>query len=204
MEVGSQAYDYGYPLLESVRVRKEMTSVPCPDHKGNAPVNSFSNAKIFADARARTVVAPNTDTLYSIAHLDLGKGPITLSHPRMGKRYYSFEMLDPYTNVIDIPGTREDGGAGGSYVIRWSGKPRQGEQEAGRRPGDQVEVPAGLGDRPDAGDRQGGPAQGLQADEAVRADAAERQAAELPEGLQAGRARRPSRRRPRAPRSSRP
>ena len=107
-----------------------MTSVPCPDHKGNAPVNSFSNAKIFADARARTVVAPNTDTLYSIAHLDLAKGPITLSHPKMGKRYYSFELLDPYTNVIDIPGTREDGGAAGSYVIRWSGGPGKTKAKA--------------------------------------------------------------------------
>ena len=72
------------------------------------------------------MVAPNTDTLYSIAHLDLGKGPIVLSHPRMGKRYYSFELLDPYTNVIDIPGLREDGGGAGSYLIRW-------DRQAGRR-----------------------------------------------------------------------
>jgi len=121
--VGQKAYDYGFPLLEFLRVRKEMTDVACPDHHGNSPVNSFSNAKMFANAKARTVVAPNTDTLYSIAHLDLGKGPVTLSHPRMGKRYYSFELLDPYTNVIDIPGLREDGGGAGSYVIRWSGKP---------------------------------------------------------------------------------
>jgi hypothetical protein len=121
--LGAQAYDYGLPLLEFLRVRGEQTSVRCPDDMGDAPVNSFSNARGFARARDRTIVAPNTDTLYSIAHLDLGHGPIVLSHPDMGKRYFSFELLDPYTNVIDIPGLREDGPDAGSYEIRWSGKP---------------------------------------------------------------------------------
>lgn len=122
-EVGRQAHVYGFPLLEIVRVRREMTSVRCPDEIGNAPVNAFSNVPRFADASARTVVAPNTDTLYSIAHLDLGKGPLVLSHPKMGKRYFSFAMLDPYTNVIATPGTREDGGDAARIAIRWSGKP---------------------------------------------------------------------------------
>lgn len=117
--LGAQAYDYGFPLLEFLRVRREQTSVRCPDGKGDAPVNSFSNARRFADASERTVVAPNTDTLYSIAHLDLGDGPILLGHPRMGKRYYGFELIDPYTNVIAIPGQREDGGAAASIQVRW-------------------------------------------------------------------------------------
>src|ERR1044072_2135251 len=124
--LGAQAYDYGFPLLEFLRVRSEMTSVRCPDDKGDAPVNSFSNAGGFADADARTGVAPNTDTLYSIAHLDLKKGPVVLSHPDMGKRYYSFELLDPYTNVIDIPGLREDGPRARSYEIRWGKGPGHG------------------------------------------------------------------------------
>ena len=119
--LGKQAYDYGFPLLEFLRVRREMTSVKCPDVRGNSPVNSFSNAGGFATPSETTVVAPNTDTLYSISHLDLRKGPVVLSHPKMGKRYYSFELLDPYTNVIDIPGIREDGGGKGSYEVRWTG-----------------------------------------------------------------------------------
>ena len=79
------------------------------------------------------MVAPNTDTLYSIAHLDLGKGPILLTHPRHGKRYYSFELLDPYTNVIDIPGLREDGGDAGSFQIRWKPEAGEGAHPAGAR-----------------------------------------------------------------------
>lgn len=122
-ELGKRAYDFGFPLLEFARVRRQQTSVRCPDGFGNAPVNSFSNAKRFATADQRTVVAPNTDTLYSIAHLNLKRGPITLAYPRMGRRYFSFELLDPYTNVIDIPGLREDGGRGGKVEVRWGKGP---------------------------------------------------------------------------------
>lgn len=131
--LGRQAYDYGLPLLEFLRVRREQSSVRCPDSSGNAPVNSLSNARGFATAADRTVVAPNTDTLYSIAHLDLARGPIVLRHPDMGKRYYSFELLDPYTNVIDIPGAREDGGRAGSFVISWKHARRKGARPAASR-----------------------------------------------------------------------
>lgn len=123
VDLGRQAYEYGFPLLEVVRVRREMTSVRCPDGRGNAPVNAFSNVPRFADASARTVVAPNVDTLYSIAHLDLGKGPLVLSHPKMGTRYFSFAMLDPYTNVIATPGAREDGGDAAKILVRWTRRP---------------------------------------------------------------------------------
>jgi hypothetical protein len=73
--------------MEFRRVRAEETSVPAPNRKGDAPVNTFSNADKFARPSDRTVVAPNVDTLYSISHLDLGKGPIVLEHPNMGRRY---------------------------------------------------------------------------------------------------------------------
>ena len=43
-KLGAQAYRYGFPLLEFLRVRHTETSVRCPDGAGDAPVNSFSNA----------------------------------------------------------------------------------------------------------------------------------------------------------------
>ncbi|HEY2638198.1 MAG TPA: DUF1214 domain-containing protein [Solirubrobacteraceae bacterium] len=77
------------------------------------------------------MVAPNVDTLYSIAHLDLGRGPVVLSHPAMGKRYFVFELLDPYTNVIGYVGERTTGSKAGRFAITWTRHP--GKQVAGAR-----------------------------------------------------------------------
>lgn len=119
--LGHQAYQYGFPLLDLLRIRREETSVPCPDGRGNAPVNHFANASKFATPDDRTVVAPNTDTLYSIAHLDLGKGPVILRHPDMDNRFFDFEFVDPYTNVIDYVGTRTTGQDAGRFALVWNG-----------------------------------------------------------------------------------
>lgn len=121
-KLGRLAYLYGFPLLEFLRVQDTQTSVRCPNRKGDAPLNSFSSAHQFARPVDRTVVAPNVDTLYSLAHLDLGRGPVVLSHPAMGHRYFVFELLDPYTNVIGYIGTRTTGSAAGSFAIEWSGR----------------------------------------------------------------------------------
>jgi hypothetical protein len=121
--LGQQAYLYGFPLLEFLRVRRTATSVPCPDTRGNAPVNAFSNAPAFASPRDRTIVAPNVDTLYSIAHLDLGRGPVVLSHPAMRRRYFVFQFLDPYTNTFGYVGTRTTGRRAGRFAITWRARP---------------------------------------------------------------------------------
>ena len=134
-ELGHQAYVYGYPLLDMLRIRHEMSSVPCPDGRGNAPTNHIANASKFATPSDRTVVAPNTDTLYSLSQLDLKKGPIVLRHPDMGKRFFDFELVDPWTNVIDYVGTRTTGSKAGRFTIRWTG---DGKAERARRLGNPI------------------------------------------------------------------
>jgi hypothetical protein len=121
--LGGQAFHYSYPLMEFLRVRATNTSVRAPDRHGNAPVNTFNNAYRLANPSDRTVVAPNFDTVYSIAQLDLGKGPVVLSHPDMGNRYFTFELLDPYTNVIGYIGSRTTGTKAGRFAITWTKQP---------------------------------------------------------------------------------
>src|SRR3954469_15253089 len=122
VQAGRDAYLYGFPLIDFLRIRRENTSVKAPDKRGNAPVNFFSHAPAFAEPRDRTVVAPNVDTLYSIAQVDLGKGPIVLSHPSMGKRYFVFELVDPFTNVAGYVGTRTTGTKAGRFALTWTGR----------------------------------------------------------------------------------
>src|SRR5829696_8201549 len=96
VQAGRDAYLYGFPLIDYLRIRRENTSVRADDGKGNAAVNWFSHAPRFATPNVRTVVAPNVDTLYSIAQVDLGKEPLVLSHPDMGSRYFVFEIVEPF------------------------------------------------------------------------------------------------------------
>jgi hypothetical protein len=122
VQAGKDAFLYGFPLLDFLRIRATNTSVKAPDNKGNAPLNSFANASRFAGPTDRTVVAPNVDTLYSIAQVDLGKGPIVLSHPDMGKRYFVFEFVEPFTNVVGYIGARTTGSKAGRFALTWTGR----------------------------------------------------------------------------------
>jgi hypothetical protein len=123
VQLGREGYEYGLPLLEFLRVRKDQTSVRAPDGQANAPVNRFGHARDFAGPEDRTVVAPNVDTLYSVAHLDLGREPIVLTHPNMGRRFFGFQLLDPYTNTVGYVGTRTTGSRARRTAIVWSGRP---------------------------------------------------------------------------------
>lgn len=116
-ELGRLAHTYGFPLLEFERTR-------ATDLKRSAPLNVLANTRKLADADDRSVVAPNVDTLYSVAQLDLGKEPVVLRLPRHGSRYYVFEFLDPYTNVVGYIGRRLNGGGAGTWAISWTGGKR--------------------------------------------------------------------------------
>lgn len=130
--LGTQAYVYGFPLMEFLRVRATTTSVPCPTPTAEAPVNTLGIAGSFPGPDDRTVVQPNVDTLYAVAQLDLGDGPVVLAHPDMGDRYFVLQFLDPYTNTVAYVGQRTTGSSAGRFAITWSGAP--GAAPAGTTP----------------------------------------------------------------------
>ena len=71
-----------------------------------------------------SVPAPNADTLYTYAWLDVSKEPMVLTIPDMGDRYYVMPMLSGWTDVFEAPGTRTTGQGSQKYVITgpgWSG-----------------------------------------------------------------------------------
>ena len=114
--LGSQAYEYGIPLLDTDRIFRTNTSVSKSDGKGDAPVNRFSHARKLADAAARDVVAPNHDTLYSIAWLDLSRRPQILHVPKM-HRFFAFELVDPWTENFRNISTATGNQDGGDFAI---------------------------------------------------------------------------------------
>jgi hypothetical protein len=117
-QIGTDAYVYGIPLMEFNRQAAEQTRVTVPNDLSDAPVNQLGNARQLGTASNAVFVQPNNDTLYTMGHLDLRAGPMVLHISAVPhKRYFSFEFLDPYTNVFHYVGTRTTGDGAQTYVI---------------------------------------------------------------------------------------
>lgn len=108
-EIGVEAHQYLYPLILMDITRGVMTNVPEGKIPGAGPMNKFHNFSAFPTAEDRRVVRPNFDTLYSIAWLDLTKGPVIVSVPDTQGRYYLLPMMDMWSDVFAVPGKRTSG-----------------------------------------------------------------------------------------------
>jgi hypothetical protein len=125
LDLGTQAYVYGVPLLDMARTFQTQTSVNVPDGRGDAPVNQFSHIRHLADPLDRTVVAPNHDTLYSIAWLDLTPQPIVIHVPFQPDRFHVVPLLSPYQENFANIGSPAAALPDGDYLITppgWRGR----------------------------------------------------------------------------------
>lgn len=123
-QIAEDAYVYGYSLITTEVTRVQMTNVPAAAEM-KAPMNSFFNVKRYPPADYRGVSAPNADTLYSVAWLDLGAEPLVFSHPDMGKRYYLFPTYSLWMPVLESLGSRTTGEKAANYLFTgpgWNGQ----------------------------------------------------------------------------------
>lgn len=116
-------YVYGYPLVTMDMTRRQMTNVAIPD-RGHAPMGQLVLMRTYPAVDYHAVTAPNADTLYTTAWIDVSNEPWVLSVPDMGDRYYLLPMLSGWTDVFQVPGKRTTGGKAATYAITgpgWSG-----------------------------------------------------------------------------------
>jgi hypothetical protein len=128
IEIASEAYIYGYSLITTEVTRVQMTNVAKVDAL-HGPMGQFINVLRYPPADYRGVSAPNADTLYSVAWVDVGREPAVFSHPDMGKRYYLLPMYSLWMPVIESPGSRTTGEKAATYLItgpNWRGEVPQG------------------------------------------------------------------------------
>ena len=98
--LAAEAYLYAMPLVLMDVTREETFKHPAA---AAAEPNRMYNIPILADARFRTVIRPNVDTLYSIAWLDLDSEPLVLTVPASEGRYFVVQFMDAWTNVFAAP-----------------------------------------------------------------------------------------------------
>ncbi|WP_412754739.1 DUF1254 domain-containing protein [Legionella donaldsonii] len=131
LQLGTEAYIYGYPLVTMDLTKRVMTNAVKPNN-GRGPMGQFINIRRFPDASFKDIPAPNADTLYSFAWLDLGKEPYLLHVPNQNGRYYIMPLLSGWTEVFAAPGSRTTGTEAHDFVIvgpNWKGTVPEGVVE---------------------------------------------------------------------------
>lgn len=126
--IAEEAYIYGYSLITTEITRVQMSNVPKVEGL-HAPMGQFINVKRYPPADYRGVSAPNADTLYSLAWLDVGKEPMVFSYPDMGKRYFLFPMYSLWMPVIESSGSRTTGEKAMTFILTgpgWEGEVPEG------------------------------------------------------------------------------
>ena len=127
VDIATDAYVYGYSLVTTDVTRLQMSNIPKVEALG-APLNQFVNVPRYPPADYRGVSAPNADTLYSLAWVDV-KEPQVFSHPDMGKRFFLFPMVDLWMTIFNSPGSRTTGQKAGNFLLTgpdWKGEVPKG------------------------------------------------------------------------------
>ncbi len=123
---GVQAFIYGFPYIYNAKIRHDwVTQKRDPEVIPYAAVNHFWHGSRPMDATYRDGGCPNNDTLYSLAWLDVGDEPVILSHPDMGDRYFTFELMAFSSDNIAYVGQRTTGSKAGNFAITgpgWKGQ----------------------------------------------------------------------------------
>lgn len=120
----AEAYIWGYPLVVSLRTIQTLAAL--------LPTNTLTWQQALSGITSRVIVAPNQDTLYAVAPMDLRGEPYALTLPEIRDRYYAFQMIGAYTDAFAYVGTRATGSRAGTWLITppgWSGELPPGVEE---------------------------------------------------------------------------
>ncbi|UYL08505.1 DUF1214 domain-containing protein [Bdellovibrio sp. SKB1291214] len=120
--IAAETYIYAYPLVVMATTREVMTAVPRPG-KEKAPLNQLANRRLLPNENSSETY-PETDTLGSVAWLDVSKEPVVVSWPHPGNRFVLFSLISAWGEVFAAPGTRTVGSQKKSFIITgpyWKG-----------------------------------------------------------------------------------
>jgi hypothetical protein len=109
-----QATIYGYPLIG---MHERLTREALTPATRLSPLNAYFHYRALATPAVSPFPAPNNDTLYSTAWLDLRQEPAILSMPDTGGRYYTAHIMDFTTETIANVGQRLDGTAAARFAV---------------------------------------------------------------------------------------
>ncbi len=144
LEIATDAYVFGYPLVTMDMTRRVMTNVRRPQGM-RAPMGQFARLRTYPTASNHESPPPTPTPSTPSSGWTLAKEPWVVSLPDAHNRYCLFPMLDGWTTVFQAPGKRTTGSGPQKYAI--SGPGWKGKLPSGRE-GIQVPHQHRLGARP--------------------------------------------------------
>jgi hypothetical protein len=130
--VAHEAFLAAFPLITTVRTMQTFAQL--------FGVNRLNVRPGLANPTSHFVVAPNRDTVYALAVLDLRAGAHVLTVPAIPDRYHVIQFLDAWMGDFALIGTRTTGGRGGTWTITPPGYngtiPSGSRRLAADKPGD--------------------------------------------------------------------
>ncbi|XGU18664.1 DUF1254 domain-containing protein [Rhodococcus sp. 3Y1] len=109
-DLATQAWIFGYPLLIAAVSRDVMTAVPSP--VAMKARSTSSHTRVRRRMRPSPMSSHPTRTLYSSGWLDVSTEPQVLALPDFGTRYWLVPILDAWSDVFTVPGSRTVGRTG--------------------------------------------------------------------------------------------
>ena len=110
------AFFYAFPVYEMARTGQNRAALP--------GLNRLGARAVLADHTSRQITAPNNDTVYSSAQLELSGGPVEVTSPTDTERYFNITFMDAFTDNFAGIGTRLTNGQGGTFWVvgpQWTG-----------------------------------------------------------------------------------
>jgi hypothetical protein len=123
------AFNYAYTLYEFARATQRPGGPASAKLAPADRLNVIGHRRGLSDHTARNVTAPNNDTVYSSAFLELSGGPVELNVPTVPDRYFSVAFMNAFTDNFHYIGTRATRGLGGRFWV--VGPDWQGSAPAG-------------------------------------------------------------------------
>lgn len=96
--LATEAILYGFPA--SLQYQNLYKNILAPNALHN--FGQWNHAREVASPHYDEFRTPNVDTLYSMAWLDLSSGPVKLTVPKMGDRYYTVSLFDAHSNAVNL------------------------------------------------------------------------------------------------------
>lgn len=121
-ELVEKAFLYGYGPYEFAKTAAAAIA------RGSVK-NTLGHRTVMSTPRHRSVTAPNLDTLYSSAFLELSGGPMEVTTPEAPDRYHCVTFMNVFTDNFGILGTRTTGGHKvKAWIVgpRWEGETPEG------------------------------------------------------------------------------